>query len=646
MALPAPDLDDRRFQDFVDDAKRLVQRRCPEWTDHNVHDPGVTLIEALATMADQIVYRLNRVPDRLHLKFLDLVGVRLHPPAVARVPLTFWLSAAQPEPVVIPEATEVATRRTAGADPVCFTTAAPLTIAPVRLLELRTVLADGTVREHRDDRAAGRRVRLFGDPPAVGDALLVGLDEPAPATAVAVRLDCRIDGIGVDPTNPPLRWEAWTADGWTPCSVDRDSTGGFNVPGEVVVHVPAGHTASLVGGLRAGWLRARVVEPRDGATSYSSSPTMSSVDVAAVGGTVAALHAELVPGEELGVSEGVPAQRFQLRRSPVLVGAREVAVEVSGTDGWTSWQVVPDFARSGPDDPHVVVDGASGEVELGPVVRLADGSVLHHGAVPAAGATLRVGPYLTGGGAAGNVAVGVLCVLRSSIPYVARVENRFPARGGRDAETVDEARYRGALAVRSRGRAVTAEDFEHVARDAAPGLARVRCVPAEEGRAGDVRLLVVPTIVDVGRVPFEALRPADEDLERVAAAVDARRLVGTRVAVEPPTYQGVTVVARLRSVATRSPDDVRDDALAALHRFLSPTVGGPEGTGWPFGRALRYGEVFAVLQQVPGVETVEDVRLFPADPVTGERGEATTTVEVGAHGLAFSYDHQVRAVPL
>jgi hypothetical protein len=52
-----------------------------------------------------------------------------------------------------------------------------------------------------------------------------------------------------------------------------------------------------------------------------------------------------------------------------------------------------------------------------------------------------------------------------------------------------------------------------------------------------------------------------------------------------------------------------------------------------------------VLQQVTGVETVEDVRLFPADPVTGERGEATTAVEVGAQGLVLSYDHKVRAVP-
>ena len=72
MTLPAPNLDDRRFQDLVDDAKRMVQQRCPEWTDHNVSDPGVTLIETFAFMVDQLLYRLNRVPDRLYVTFLDL----------------------------------------------------------------------------------------------------------------------------------------------------------------------------------------------------------------------------------------------------------------------------------------------------------------------------------------------------------------------------------------------------------------------------------------------------------------------------------------------------------------------------------------------------------------------------------------------
>ena len=76
MALPVPNLDDRRFQDLVDEAKRLVQQRCPEWTDHNVSDPGVTLIELFAWMTDQVVYRLNRVPDRNYVKFLELIGVQ------------------------------------------------------------------------------------------------------------------------------------------------------------------------------------------------------------------------------------------------------------------------------------------------------------------------------------------------------------------------------------------------------------------------------------------------------------------------------------------------------------------------------------------------------------------------------------------
>ena len=72
MTLPTPRLDDRTFQELVDEAKRNVQRRCPEWTNHNVSDPGVTLIETFAWMTDMLLYRLNRVPDRLYVKFLEL----------------------------------------------------------------------------------------------------------------------------------------------------------------------------------------------------------------------------------------------------------------------------------------------------------------------------------------------------------------------------------------------------------------------------------------------------------------------------------------------------------------------------------------------------------------------------------------------
>src|SRR3712207_4166194 len=136
--LPAPNLDDRRFQDLVDDAKRLVQQRCPEWTDHNVSDPGVTLLEAFAQMVDQLIYRLNRVPDLHYVKFLELIGVELRPPAAARGTVPFWLSAPQPQPVLVRAETEVATPRTDIHEPIVFGTTRDLKIVPCSYAHLAT----------------------------------------------------------------------------------------------------------------------------------------------------------------------------------------------------------------------------------------------------------------------------------------------------------------------------------------------------------------------------------------------------------------------------------------------------------------------------------------------------------------------------
>src|SRR4029450_13356665 len=136
MALPVPNLDDRRFQDLVDDAKRLVQQRCPEWTDHNVSDPGGTLIELFAWMPGQVVYRLNRVPERHYIKFLELIGVSLYPPTAARTDVTFWLAGPQPDVVTIPEGAEVATIRTDVDEAVVFATTEARPIIPATLVEI------------------------------------------------------------------------------------------------------------------------------------------------------------------------------------------------------------------------------------------------------------------------------------------------------------------------------------------------------------------------------------------------------------------------------------------------------------------------------------------------------------------------------
>lgn len=643
MTLPAPNLDDRRFQDLVDDAKRLVQRNTKYWTDHNVSDPGVTLIEAFAWMTDQLLYRLNRVPERNYIKFLELMGVRLYPPAAAHAPITFWLSAPQPATVTIPSGTEVATVRTGDQLPIVFSTTEDRPIVTASLLRIASTVDAKAVRDHTDSISMRNGIFPFSSPPKADDALLVGLNDAVPGCVVNLRFTARIEGIGVDPDDPPLAWEAWTGDDWTACELDHDTTGGINRDGDVVLHIPRGHTTSIIEKIRAGWLRARVTEVRAGQPPYGASPEVRGLTAFTIGGTAEAMNAELIRNEVVGESEGAPGGRFRLRRGPVVAGEKPLVVEVRDADEWQEWVQRPNFAASDPDDHHFVLDAASGEIEFGPAVRLADGTLRSYGATPPRGATIRVPQYRAGGGNGGNVAVGALSVLKASIPYLARVENRRAAVGGVDGEDLEMAKVRGPIMLRTRDRAVTAEDFEHIAHEVAPEVARVRALNGDDDiDPGVVRVLVIPAVpTSDGRLSFDQLVPADDTLDRITRRLDESRLVGTRVVVEPPAYQGVTIVARLHAKPRTDPARVQQDALAALFRYFHPTIGGPSGTGWPFGRPVVSGEVYAALQAVRGTEMVEDVRIFGADPVTGERSKPADRLEIEPNALVFSYDHQV-----
>ena len=644
MSLPAPNLDDRRFQDLVDEAKRLVQRRCPEWTDHNVSDPGVTLIETFAYMTDQILYRLNRVPDRLYVKFLDLMGVRLFPPTAAKVDVTLWLSAAQPATVDVPVGTEVATLRTPTQEAVSFTVLEHLAIVPCARTRVASSTDPAKVTDSTDRFELGEGFHCFARAPKPGDALLIGLSNAVPSCAVLLELGCRIEGVGVDPRNPPIAWEAWDGRGWAPCELDRDTTGGLNKDGEVVLHVPGSHTASQIGGQRAGWLRCRIVEAEEGQPTYSASPFIHRAAASTIGGTTVAVNAEIIEEEVVGTAGGGSGERFRLRHAPVVPGDEPMVLEVSSGEGWEEWTPVDSFAHSGPADRHFQLDAATGEIAFGPAVRQPDGVLRHYGASPPAGATLRVRSYRTGGGRKGNVARGAISVLRSTIPFVGSTTNRRPAAGGVDGEDLEAAKLRGPLTLRTRNRAVTADDYEQIALDAAPEVARVRCAPAGEGAdAGAVRVLVVPAAAEAlpGRLEFEQLVPSDETLGRIAGALDERRVIGARLVVEPPVYQGITIVARLRSRPRTAPERLQAAALDALYAYFHPISGGPDGSGWPFGRPVHAGEVYSVLQRLPGTELVEEARLFPADPITGRRGEAAARLVIDRNALVFSYGHQV-----
>ena len=646
MALPVPNLDDRRFQDLVDDAKRMVQRRCPEWTDHNVSDPGVTLIETFAFMTDQLLFRLNQVPDRLYVKFLEMIGLRLLAATPAKAPVTFWLSAPAVTSVHVPVGTSVGTVRTDSEESILFSTRDDLQIVPCALQDVAT-LGDGQSASdlHTEGLKMATAFRAFSEVPVVGETLLVGLTNAVPRCVVRLDVGAQVEGVGVHPDHPPLAWEAWTGSEWTECLVSSDSTLALNTSGRILVHVPSSHEASVIDGTLAGWLRARVIEVPEDFPQYSASPVITSLAASTVGGTIDAIHAEIIGVELLGDSDGAPGQVFPLENSPILAGAGEPVLETMSDDGWQQWEPVEHFADSGPDDRHFILDAVGGSVRFGPAIRQPDGTMTQHGAVPPRGMAIRLRGHAVGGGRRGNVAKSAISTLKSSIPFVASVDNLESAQGGVDGETIEQAKARGPILLRTRSRAVTAEDYEAIALEAAPELARVRCVTAGEDdvNAGSLRVLVVPAAPQVeGRIEFGELVPDEETLRRIAERLDEVRLIGTRVAVEPPSYRGVTVVARIVARPKADVDRIRTESLAALYEYLNPISGGPDGEGWPFGRTVQAGEVFGLLQRIRGVDMVEDARLFGANPVTGERGKETQKLELDPYSLIFSYEHQVR----
>jgi len=188
-----------------------------------------------------------------------------------------------------------------------------------------------------------------------------------------------------------------------------------------------------------------------------------------------------------------------------------------------------------------------------------------------------------------------------------------------------------------------------LARNVAPDAARVACLPATAsgaaapgvpGLPGAVRLVVVPRVVadDVGRIAYDDLRtPLRELLRRISDHLDQRRIVGTRLVVEPPAYQGVTVVARVTAGPDARTDEVQQAALRALYSYLSPQDGGPDGRGWPFGRAVDVADMYAVMDEVAGVEFVEALTLTLLDLTLGDRtlrdGETVIGVRLEAHEL-------------
>jgi predicted phage baseplate assembly protein len=397
--LPKSNLDDRAYKDLVEECILRIPRYCPEWTNYNPSDPGITLIELFAWLTDQMLLRFNQVPRRNYVAFLELLGIRLNPPAPARVDVTFYLSASLPSPYVIEAGTEVATERMTDQEAVVFTTDRHLVIGSpqvLHLLKASSAETTPTALENLFNRSwsledgawcSREQTNVFGDRPTPGNCFYLVFDGAEPLDGNVLSVNFKGEAAtttGINPSMPPRRWEAWNGLYWESVLYQEsdDGTRGFSFSdltrkgydlsegADITLHSPVIWPSAQFLAYEGRWLRCVYVEPGDWQPGYLYSPRITGISARSLGGTISASHCFIVRDESLGSSTGKPGQAFQLRERPILERQPEEYIEVTPSNALPQqWREVKDFSNSGSEDLHYVIDSLTGIVQFGPLIR-------------------------------------------------------------------------------------------------------------------------------------------------------------------------------------------------------------------------------------------------------------------------------------
>ncbi|HMV66289.1 MAG TPA: putative baseplate assembly protein [Myxococcota bacterium] len=708
MPITQPDLADLTYTRVRDLLRARIPIHAPEWTDHNDSDPGVAILQLFAWLADQLGYRLNRVPDRNYLAFLEMIGIRLQPATAASTKLALLLT--HPESLTgrtaVPAGSKA--KATTGTKPE-FETDEEIEIVPAQLAAMITTISSD-LRDLVDASVGGEALdasdvaswieahlsivwdgtkpkleAMPAEPVAIGQygsddehrylwlgfafasapsaafvgqrvTLTVQLDDDEQPDVLA-HADCMSPGETSGAATSDLAWyrprQVGEATGrWLALRVVSDSTAGFTRSGEIVFDVP-----SRIGPIPDDeWVDLLTVEPLtmaemcDLADEEADEPppqtephplpgslptslndqtlvvpisgwirvgwggdTMPPLSIRQVTfNAVPATAATTVTDEIVATGTGNPGQSYTLANTNLLDGTLELAVEDVASGDLVDWTEVETLDASGPDDTVYLLDREAGELRFG------DGS---RGRPPPLNARVIALTYRYGGGEDTEVDVGTITT-PSSLPAGVKVTNLYAARGGRDAETLEEARERAPRELKVLRRAVTASDYQLLAKQT-EGLrvARAEVVPlrrpyadptidgpgldmGEDDAAGALSVIILPD--DDTAFP----RPTEGMLRTVCAWLDGYRLVTTEVHVVPPMY------VRLydwKIVVYASPGystaDVRAAIVEQLSTWLHPLTGGDDGEGFPLAAVIPHSAILARLFRVTGVARVDTLEL-------------------------------------
>ncbi len=622
MGLPIPKLADKTFEEIVKEARALISRYASGWTDHNLHDPGITFLELLAWIAEMQMYYTDRLTEEHYRRFLEMAGFSPLGLQPARATVSFGNVIAE---TTIPPHTQVI--RLIGTEQIPFETEEEIFLIPAGLKSLKTVSGSYVI----DRTEANERDKIsfpaFGEQPEAGAELHLGFDSPLPAKDVSLTIflfDDDLPPVASHGDELPqvipsaeIAWEYFAGGTWSPLVVKDDGTWALTKSGRVVVEGPPG--MDPLEGLF--WIRCRLANGR-----YEIAPVIDRI----LTNTVAAIQIETVVNEILGSGDGFPGQKKTVKKAPVLEKSQVVEVSMGG-GAWEAWQEVDNFENSDPQDRHYYIDDETGGILFGNGL---------NGRIPSASDQIRVS-YGTTLGSKGNIPGGKGFLITTSGFSSITVTNPKKTEGGKDPETMESAKARARRDLSVTYRAITAADFEEAAIST-PGLrvARAKAItnyhpsyPCVVNFPNWVTVVVVPSSRETDARPL----PGQGFLDTVSRHLGRHHLVTTGVSVVGPKYVRVSVGCTVKIKKRSSRSAVVAMVEEALMQFLDPLHGGADRKGWPFGRPVFPSEIYQVVDAVEGVDYATDVSIS----VEGEYQEDEGIIRIPAVALVYSGGHRI-----
>ena len=659
-----PELVSASRQDVRTDLRARIKNFTPEWTNLRPNDAGIALTQLFSEQMAPVLQRLNLFPDKTFVEFLNLAGVQPLQASPAAALLEFEVSENAPQSIFVSRGFQVGAQPADGSgDLVIFETERDLNAAPAKIAEMCSL--NDNLFEKIDIAADGPPFTPFGKDPKPGAAFFIGISSnvtPSPTISLGIRVASPpgapppIPSGGVAPLpiqpGPRLGWSILDGSKFVPTEIVIDETGGLIHSGVIELQLPrqwrVGRPTGLEGKEMLRWLRLEIASG-----SFEKNPLLRSIKL----NMARALAARTIFNEAL---EPIPASRnrqFSVSQKPVLAESLIIEVEegglaldepevdtpLSATDFEQSaieqtklsvkrWKQVSDLSPYGPDAQVYTLDAVAGVVTFG------DG--VHGAEVPQGFRNVRAVSYRAGGGKAGAVDAEAISTLLSSIAFVSKVTNPWPATGGADREKRTQTIKRGPEEIRARGRAVTTADYALLARQARGAL--VERAHAVAGHHPAYSGPPIPGVVGVFVVPpdrNEGPPTPDEDTLRAVASYlsEFAAPAGVEVVAAATKFHTIKIEAAITVREGADTGKAVRDSLEALNDYLHPFKGGSDKSGWPFGGTLRYQSLIRLLTNLPDVTAVPTLNII-AD---GARFLACEDFIPEANALLWPEVHQI-----